>query len=217
MVGGVSANVGVSGVDGAPPQEGTVTISNGDSTLLPEPSTQATLGGGDAGAQLALLVLESAREDKKLGRSMREMQERAQEAAEETQLRAMKEKADDTYCAGLFSGFGMVASGAVTAVGAGATGKATAANSAKLTAYDASAKLADAGGKIGSTCYTASADDANQEVERQSQLAGRHKRAADDARDDVKEAKELVDRAVSFYKEYMTAKADATRAALVKA
>src|SRR6187200_327223 len=74
-----------------------------DAPLLPEPS-HFHVPGGDPGAELAKLVLESAREDKQFARGMREAEERAQTAAEGAQLAAMERKADAAYTSGLLSG-----------------------------------------------------------------------------------------------------------------
>ena len=83
--------------------------------------------------------------------------------------------------------------------------------------WGAYGKLTEGTGKLVATHFQGEADDADVEATHQEQLAGRHKRAVDDARDQVRDAKDLVDRTLSFYKEYTTAKADAQRAAFIKA
>jgi len=200
--------------------------------LLPDP-IHALLNSGDPGAEMAALVLQSAKEDKKIGRSIRDAEERAQQAAEAAQLAKMQEKADSAYMAGLASGFGTVASGLVSAVGASKVGEASKLDADRANAspniktpasatsvemvWGAYGKLTEGTGKLVATHFQGEADDADVEATHQEQLAGRHKRAVDDARDQVRDAKDLVDRTLSFYKEYTTAKADAQRAAFIKA
>lgn len=205
--------------------------------LLPDPM-QSILASGDPGAELAMMVLASAKEDKKIGRSIRQAEERAQEAAEAKQLEEMREKAEAGYTAGLIGGFSTAGSGLVSVAGAGAAANASikdakAANEAIAlrgenakapstassveTAWSGGAKVTEGLGKACSSYYQHEADEADTEATHQEQIAGRHKRAAEDARGSVDDAKELIDRAISFYKEYVTAKSDAQRAAFLRA
>ena len=221
------------GTPGAPLDRGV-----GDAApLLPDPM-HSILASGDPGAELAMLVLATAKEDKKIGRSIRAAEERAQEAAEVKQLDRMREKADASFTAGLIGGLSTAGSGLVSVAGAGATANASikdakAANEAIArlgenakapsmaasveSAWSGGAKVAEGLGKASAAYFQHEADDADIEATHQEQIAGRHKRAVDDARGQVDDAKELIDRAIGFYKEYVTAKSDAQRAAFLRA
>lgn len=202
--------------------------------LLPEPALSRR-PCGDPGAELAMLVLEAAKEDKKIGRTIREHEELAQRASEDAQLDAMERKADASFTAGMIGGFTTAAS-AFASFGAAAAsceastvdaknsnlarkGGPTVAETARSVDlhWDGVTKSIEATGKIGSALAQRDADRADREVTKQAQIAGRHQRAGEEAREAVRDAKELVDRVIGFYKEYVAAKADAERAALMRA
>jgi hypothetical protein len=186
--------------------------------LLPEPSKVA-MTSGDPGAELAMMILQSARDDKKIGKATRQSEEAAQQVAEDAQLKALQEKSDETRTAAIISGVSTVAAGAFTVVGAGATADANTADPKNgevvMAAFDGESKVIDGSGKLFATIPQGKADDANKEATHQEQLAGRHKRAADDAHDDVKDASDMINRAIGYYKDYLTAKSDEQRATLI--
>jgi hypothetical protein len=84
-------------------------------------------------------------------------------------------------------------------------------------AWAGAAKFVEGGGHLGSAVCQNQSDEANIEATHQDQLAGRFRRAADDQRDALKEARTLADQAISFYKEYTAAKAEAQKAVLFRA
>lgn len=184
-------------------------VDTTESSLMPEPSF-FSLAGGDPGAELAMLVLESAQEDKRFSRTAREAEERAQEAAEQLQLKAMQEKADADYASGLVGGFTTAACGLVGLAGTGAS-EGTAKTLGDVT------KSMEGGTKVASTSFDHASKMMDMEAKHQEHLAGRHRRTAEDARDQVKDAKALIDRTIAFFKEYTAAKAEAQRAALIRA
>lgn len=181
--------------------------------LLPEPLPGSRMTS-DPGAELAILVLESAKEDKAFGRVMRASEEAASRAAEAAQLDAMGEKADRACFAGIVGGFAMVAS---SALGMAATGAGAANAKQQSLGLEATAKATEGSGKMVSTLLQRGADLAQVDATQCEQLVGRHRRAAEEARETVTDAKALVDRTIGFYREYMSAKTEAQRAAILRA
>jgi len=164
----------------------------------------------DIGAQLASLVLTSAHQQKEVARESRRASEIAQREAENQELDAMRREAECKLTAGLFESGASVASGAMTVVGAGSE-KVT------ETRLTGSAAIVKGLGTLDAALANHDAATAAEAGRAQSSVAAREKRAADDARDLGRDAKEQIDRALSYYKEYLTAKSDTQRATLLKA
>jgi hypothetical protein len=184
-----------------------------DASLLPQPS-EHTFIGGDIGAELAKLTIEMSREQRERAKSIRAAEERAQLAAENAQLSAMREKADNAFMAGMVSGYASFASGMANVAGGIQSGRGDAA-SAKALGGGAEAMMGV--GKVAEAGLRKAADlDATYATEEE-QRAGRAKRRADDARDDVQDAEKLVDKALTFFKEYQSAQQDTQKAALFRA
>jgi len=178
-------------------------------SLLPGPLGE--LGNSaDIGAQLASLVLTSAHQQKEVARESRRASEIAQREAENQELDAMRREAECKLTAGLFESGASVASGAMTVVGAGSE-KVT------ETRLTGSAAIVKGLGTLDAALANHDAATAAEAGRAQSSVAAREKRAADDARDLGRDAKEQIDRALSYYKEYLTAKSDTQRATLLKA
>lgn len=183
--------------------------SEAGASLITDP-VESGIQGDDPGIAVMMLVIKNARAEKKISKSIRECEERAQESADDAQLAAMREKAFDAYVGGLIGGAATVASGAAT--GAGAPMDAV-----MKQRCDAAGKVIEGTGKIASTFKQHEADEDGVEVTKQEQIASRHKRSADDAREATKDAKDLADRAVGYFKEYVTAKSEERRATLMRA
>jgi hypothetical protein len=164
----------------------------------------------DIGAQLASLVLTSAHQQREAARESRKASEIAQRQAEDRELDAMKAEADHKLVAGLFESGASVASGAMTVVSAGSD-----APTAKR--LEGSGAIVKGLGTLDAAFANHDAATAAEAGKVQSQIAAREKRAADDARDIGRDAREQIDRALSYYKEYLTAKSDTQRATLLKA
>lgn len=179
--------------------------------LLPAPF--ATLAGSaDVGAQITALLVCASREQRQDAREARQAAENAQQSAEDAELSKMKDEANLKLASGVVQGTAQVAAGALTAGSAG-----SAAESATARTYTSVAKATEGAGKIGSTVLDYGASGAASAGKAASQRAGHAKTAIEDARDLDKDAKELLNRALGYYKEYMTAKADTQRATLLKA
>jgi hypothetical protein len=177
--------------------------------LLPGPLNELATSS-DVGAQLAGLIVKAAYDQKEGARETRKISERAQREAEDKQLTAMKDDADSSMVAGLMEGGTQIAGGAMGVVGANAA-------PATQAALKGSAAVVEGMGKIDSAFAKHDASMSKQQATAQEQNAAREKRAVDDARDLDKDAKELLNRALGYYKEYLTAKADTQRATLLKA
>lgn len=177
--------------------------------LLPGPMRELS-SSNDVGAQLAGLILKSAYAQKEGAREAREMSERAQRSAEDQQLKDMKSEADSNLVAGLMESGTEIAGGAMN-IGGAFSSEGTS------KALGGSAEVVRGIGKVDSAFAKHDASMSKLSATAQEQTASREKRAVDDARDLDKEAKEMLNRALSYYKEYLTAKADTERAALLKA
>jgi hypothetical protein len=173
--------------------------------LLPPPGEHFQMLSpdcGDFGAQIAKLALEAAYDDKHMAQGMRRAEENAQQRADDAQLKAMEREADAKFVGGVVGGACSVGAG----VGMARGGK-----------WEGIGRATDGGGRLVSAVSDASASAYGIEAKRQEQLAGRHQRAAEDARDAAKDASDMIDRTIEFYKEYRTAQVDNQKAAIHRA
>lgn len=193
------------------PQPTAARASGGEASreLLPGPF--AELGNNsDIGAKIAALIVNASREQKESARSAREHAEVAQRAADDKELEAMHDEATWKCAAGVIEGGATAVSGGIGVVTASAGGVAEKTWKGITTGIEGSGK---GSGAVAGLVANRSAED----VKKWEQTSGREKRAVDDARDLDKDAKEMLNRALSYYKEYLTAKNDAQRATLLKA
>ncbi|MBX3229375.1 MAG: hypothetical protein KIT84_17845 [Labilithrix sp.] len=175
-----------------------------DAPLLPEPH----LFTGDIGADLAILLVQAAQDDKEISEAIRASEEQLQVAAETRQIEAMERKSDGEYAAGMIGGFSTAGAGLLSFGGI---------NKPDTNAFSSSAKSVEGAGKIASTWQSGKASKADIDATHQGHLAARHGRAASDARDDAKASGELMDRITDLYKEYLRTKAETQKAALLRA
>ena len=188
------------------------------SPLMPEPSGLDIIGG-DIGAELAKILIDMSRKQRDLAKSIRAAEEKAQVAAENAQLSALREKADNAFMAGMVSGAMTFTAGAIEFGGGIAMAKAPTQARADLASKLSSgaSKTTEAQGRLLGAAWQKAADLDGTYATEEEQRAGHHKRAAEDARDDMKDAEDLIDKATSFLKEYQTARQDASKAALFRA
>jgi hypothetical protein len=177
--------------------------------LLPSPLDQLS-ASSDIGAQIAGLLVCASREQKEAARQSRNAAETAQRAAEDRELDKMSDEADLKLASGIVQGTAQIAAGSITA-GSACSSAAT----SKL--CGGVAKAVEGDGKLKSAFIDHFAADAAQGAKRAAFDAGHAKTAIDDARDLDKDAKEMMNRALGYYKEYLSAKSDTQRAALLKA
>jgi len=177
-----------------------------DANLLPEPM-QALATSTDLGAQIAGLILLAGHEQRKSAKLSREAAEAAQKAAEERELKAMHEQATAKLAAGVVGGVMEIQSAA--ALGSGVDGN-------RLVA-EVKSKVIDGFAKVDTALLNYVADGFGEDAKRAANGASHAKSAIDDARDQDKDARDTINKALDLYKEYLGAKADAQRAAFLKA
>jgi hypothetical protein len=224
--------------------DSTVDRSAEDADLMPEVS--ALLHGGDLGAEIAALAILSCNEQRKIAKQLRAIEEKTLSASEKAELDAMRDKAEHTRNAGFIGGFTTVGAGVLTmgagacaggraagsqapAAGseaptadAGATAAKAANHSAKSSVdlskvMEGSASVVQGGGKVWSTHAQNAADEANEEATAQQQMVSRQKRALEDTREMDSDAKKHMEKILDLYKQYSSAKQEASRAALFRA
>jgi hypothetical protein len=177
--------------------------------LLPAPF-EALATSNDIGAQLTALIVKTSHQQKAIARESRRSAEHAQRDAEDHQLDAMRDQADAKFAAGLLEG--------ATKVGSGASGLGTTGGSDACKAYGkASSSMGDGMSEIAGALYKREADLDGVDAKDAEQSADRAGRAAKDAREVETDAKEMLDRALGYYKEYLTAKSETQRATLLRA
>jgi hypothetical protein len=190
---------------------------------LPEPMELS----GDMGLELTALVTKMANERKRSGRETRAADEKALDTAERGQLSEMRNKADHmrseaTYelVAGLATAAGKGAAGVCTIEGAGFVAS-EGANSAAAKSLTGEGALYEAGGEALSAGLKAGASSMHSKqalddvaIAAKEQAAGHAKRAADDARDEIRDGGDLERKAIEFYREFTSAQNQAQSAAL---
>lgn len=202
--------------------------------MMPPPALQQLLGSGDMGAQMSALVMMAAKQQRDGARELRRHEESAEEIAQKNELEAMREAADDRRDGAIFQGLAQctsgaagIAAGSMQVQGANADRAYVIANpgqNAPANGWSGAAEgvqgfggVANGVGTIGKGMYDHAAAGHDIEAKAAANEASTAKRAIDDARDLEKDAKDLMNRVMSFYKEYVTSKEDATKAALHRA
>lgn len=175
-------------------------------SLLPAPEQDLVLQG-DLGAQLTAIILRSAQEQRAMAKVARASSDRAQQAAEKRELRAMRGAAELRLLAGCISGVGTMASGVTGIVGAARGGGV----------HDGIGKSIDAHGELGSKATEYFATRHDEAAKLAGQSASRHQRSGNEARDVERDAKETLNRALDLYKQYLSAKTESLKAALLRA
>lgn len=177
---------------------------------MPESKVSQMMATGDVGSMIAAMLLEAGAHARESARRAKDGALRDEEAASAKKLAAMESEADSRFMAGLAeaSGSGVVGAAEIsTAVfpntnakiftGSGQEGKAISQGASAFFSYDAEASKRE----------SASAE---REV-------AQAKRAIESASDDARDARDLMRRALEHYKELVSAKDEANRAALLRA
>ncbi len=219
---GISGSAGVSPTYDTTPAVGGNATGAADGAALPSPSTQL-VPVADLGAQLAALLIKSGQNERDIDDKMRAADEKQEDDAESAQVASMRQKASDIESEGLVEG--------LTTIGAGAMQLGSAVDSAQSSmqpagspasadlktqaaAWSFEGTLLKGEGDIAGTSFKGAqaTDDANATAD--GATASHAKRAADDASDDMKSARDFINSAVDFYKQYTETKAQ-EQAALV--
>jgi hypothetical protein len=174
--------------------------------LLPDPASELMMTG-DPGAMVAALVVESAKDEKEVSRKIERTQEEIQDSEEQAQVAAMHAKASDMRAQALASGAAGMVEGALSIAGA-----CNPKDGIRSRAFEASSTLVGTCRKVGDQIGAAHDEDADANVTAHEHAASHASRAYQEAYDDERDAKKLLDTAVDFYREYSNA-ADQAKAA----
>ncbi len=174
----------------------------GTADLLPDPFAKLE-ASGDLGAMLAAMVVRSGQADRRAHDAARASEEAAQERAESAQVQALHDEASATRAGAWVSGVATVAEGACSAASV----------DSRLPKQDvAGAEAAGRGvrgvGDALGGLYKAVGEDRHADAAEAEHAAGRAKSRADDDAEGSKRASALIDKALSFYKEYLATKSE---------
>jgi hypothetical protein len=202
-VGGLSGVAAYEGDDGVE-----VAHAPHDTALLPDPVAEIAFSG-DPGAMVAALVVKSAKGERDVARQTQDAEERIQDREEEEQVQAMHDKASMLREQAIASGVCEMASGA-----ASLTAATYSPQSREARGWEAGGRLAKAYGDITDNLGRAAAADQDATIAAHEHAAGHARRAVDEATDDVKDARKLLETAIEFYREYSSAQDQAKAAAI---
>lgn len=175
-------------------------------SVLPSPNARLQTSG-DVGAMIAAMLLSSAQTSREIARRTRDAAAAAEDVAQAQKIEHMEEAAKWRFVGGVTGGAMKVASGA--AEGGGEIGRNY--------PIKAASKPLEGGGDVGKsiTDYVAAQEDI--EVQHADRALTQAKRNVDAASEMDRDSKELLNRTLGYYAEYMRAKEDATKAALFRA
>jgi hypothetical protein len=211
------------------PSVGTPTPETGDPAPDILPSVNALRVSGDPGAMLAALTMQSAHEQEETARAQRDDAMKAQASDDKAQIQDLHQKADLQRVQGIVDGACDVADAAMDMAQGAKTAEATkdqidadsyTKGSQQNTADRLAAAKADqaaSGWKSGTEAmnglkammhgeFDAEITDKDADAKQQDISAQAFKQMADDAHDNVKDAQELLNKALDFYKEYTDTK-----------
>lgn len=185
-------------------------VASSQSALLPDPLTGMAMGD-DAIAQITSLLAKSLRDDRKSSRDLANVEDKL--AAQETAKRVseMHDKADAIRTGGLAEGLAQIGAGGLQ-IGAAAT--SSKAVSGTLTG---AASGATGAGSIMGGIHKAEAADCDAAAAEHEANADGAKRRGERHRDDMQEAKRMLDKVADFLKEMRGGQNAAAAAALYRA
>jgi hypothetical protein len=207
--------------------------------LLPEPATQVRLGD-DAIYEIAALLAQSASDDRKHARNARSASEKSIEQQTKKKLEAMRDKADAVRTAATIRGVTGMAAGTITVaggvsqmseaakiqtVGSGQDGALTTGEQA---ANSKASSRGAAHGSIGSgfgKCFEslgglaagqldAEAEEHEADAFRHGAIADRALRAVEEHTDQMRDARELINKVMDFLKDVRSSQESSAQAAL---
>ena len=175
-------------------------------SILPDPLAMS----GDPGAELAALAVQSGEEQQTVAQAGRDVEEKIEVSEDNQQVADMRQKADDMRSAGVVEGVGMMAEGGAsvgaafvpTKIGLGLQG---------------GGKLANGGATVGKTMFQAAEANDDADAASAKSASDQAKGAADDLHDAKRAGGDLISAARDFYREYTSAQASASSAALHRA
>jgi hypothetical protein len=176
-------------------------------SILPDPLAMS----GDPGAELAALAVQSGEEQQTVAQAGRDTEEKIEVAEDNQQVADMQKKATDIRTAGIVTGAGMAAEGGCTLAGAfSQTDK-------MRQIVTGGGKVANGGATIGGAFANAAAANEDANAAAAKSASDQAKGAADDLHDAKKAGGDFISAALDFYREYTSAQASASSAALHRA
>jgi hypothetical protein len=183
--------------------------------VLPDPLTALAMSG-DPGAELAALAVKSGEQQETNAQAARDTQEKIEVSEDNQQVAAMNQKADAIRAGGLTEGLGMVAEGGFDVASAGAMS-----SDGKVTVQSAAMKfdgtVLKAGSIINGAGFKAAEANDDASAAAAKSASDQAKGAADDLHDAKKAGGDFISAALDFYREYTSAQASASSAALHRA
>lgn len=198
----------------------------------PEPDVMPELNqlacSGDPGAMLAALTMQSAKTQEKTSRAMRDQAMSAQEKADAAAVQDLRDKADLQRAQGIFDGVMQIGKGAcdlasgLSSIGAeSAKSDGNAKAQTKLEKVAAWTKFSSAAcgatQAVGDGVFQGEITDKDADEKVHDASADTFKKMADDAHDSENDAKQLLNKALDFYKEYVDTKNQTAMAAIHRA
>lgn len=176
--------------------------------------------GGDVGAQLAALLLTSARDSREAARAERSEEEANLREAEAHQVELMLEQAESVRAAGTARAYGMMVSGAVNVTGSAAAMAIDLDQPGSPLGQEIQGSLAG-GGKLvegtfdfDATCSDFAADIERAQATTMANLAAESTRRLDDAKAAEADARELARTALEFLRNVNQLEAGSDQASL---
>jgi len=188
------------------------------------PGIAPLVANGDPGAMLAALTTQNAHDQAEVARKQREQADDAQTNAEAAEVQDLHDKASLQRTQGIVDGALQIVGGALE-FGSGMekasevtdTGAAKASDERWETRLGAGATACKAGQSAVDGLFQGAITDKDADEKMHEASADTYKRIADDAQDDEKDAKDVMSKAIDFYKEYVEAKHQTTMAAIQRA
>jgi hypothetical protein len=192
----------------APVTVGQPASVEGGESLLPQPQP---IGNADYGIEIERLIVQAARNQRDVSRSIKQTARDLIERAHEKEVALMVEKADKIRAYGLGEGLLRAVEGGLM-VGGGASG-----SDLKSKEWSGASNVFGAGGTVVRAFGSAEQTDLDAEIKQSEQAASRAKNLEELSDEMGKDATDLVRDARAFYREYMGAQKDGAQAALRRA
>jgi len=201
----------------SPQDSDTSTDPSVDTTTAPTlmPAVNQLIDSGDPGAMLAALVMKSGDEQRKVAREQRDQAMKAEDTADNAEIQDMHDKADLQRAQGIVDGSLQIAQG-VTTIGAGCS-EASGASKRTTAEWNGAGAAFGAGKSVADGFFSGAITDKDADAKQADVSANSFKQMADDAHDSEKDATDLMNKALDFYKEYVDTKAQTMMAAIHRA
>jgi hypothetical protein len=177
-------------------------------SLLPQP---LTVGSSDYGLDIERLIVETARNQRDVSRTLKQAARDMIERAHDEQVALMHEKAKAIREWGIAEGLARGCEGALM-IGAGSSG-----NDAKSKEWQGASTMAGAGSGLLRSVGSAEQADIERSIKQAEQSAARAKNLESVTDEMGKDATDLLRDAHGFYREYIGAQKEASQAALRRA